>query len=240
MTPGAALAVTARRRGERVATSRVPGQAERSGRADEIAAWSRALGVELRGHVVCVTAQVPTADRHVIDHLVVALDQFAAAVGSPAVVAAGPDEASAFVFHRSADDAVERALAELAVLLEPDLARTGAVLGPTRRSPRRGGVYGTLLEARRCAGSTGCTTPRPTTRRPPAARRWRMLLADDMRASRSLSRRLAPLLYDQKHDSELVRTLDVFLSSAGQWATCASALGSTSTPSVTGWAGSRS
>ncbi|MBC3190087.1 helix-turn-helix domain-containing protein [Pseudonocardia sp. C8] len=227
----AALAVTARRRGERVATATefLARLSAPDAAPDEIAAWSRALGVELRGHVVCVTAQVPAADRHVIDHLVVALDQFAAAVGSPAVVAAGPDEASAFVFHRSADDAVERALAELAVLLEPDLARTGAVLGTSSAiTEDAAGVYGTLLEARQVCRFNRLHDPEAddetTTGGPPLAA---MLLADDMRASRSLeSAMLAPLLaYDQKHDSELVRTLDVFLSSAGQWATCASALG---------------
>ncbi|MDQ4117100.1 MAG: helix-turn-helix domain-containing protein [Actinomycetota bacterium] len=232
----AALAIGAGRRAAHVATANefVARLSAPDATPAELDAWSRALGVELRGHVVCVTAQAPAANPHDIDHIGEALDQFADSIGSPAVVVAGPDEASAFIFHRSAgdtDDAVERALAELAVLLESDLARTGAVLGTSSAiTEDAAGVYGTLLEARQVCRFNRLHEPEADDESsgaaggPPLAA---LLLADDKRATRSLeSAMLAPLLsYDQKHDSELVRTLDVFLSSAGQWATCASALG---------------
>ena len=232
----AALAIGASRRAARVATANefLARLSAPDAIPAEIDAWSRALGVELHGHVVCVTAQVPAANPHDIDHIAEALDQFADAVGSPAAVVAGPDEASAFIFHRSSDDSddgVGCALAELAVLLESDLARTGAVLGTSSAiTEDAAGVYGTLLDARQVCRFNRLHDPesddesdRATTGPPLSA----LLLADDTRATRSLeSAMLAPLLaYDQKHDSELVRTLDVFLSSAGQWATCASALG---------------
>lgn len=185
--------------------------------------WVRALGVEPRGHVVCLVIRGARG----ID-LRDALDDMADALDMPRITVTGDDEVGiALVADERADEA-ERAIVRLRQLLGADPASGGAVIGTSSviatdvsdvtRAFLDARQVCRLNELREHAGDAADHREQPLSA---------MLLRGDGEARSSLHAAvLAPLLaYDEEHGSDLVGTLDVFLSSNGQWAASAAALG---------------
>jgi sugar diacid utilization regulator len=196
---------------------------------DELSTWLRALGVEPRGHATCIVVRAPGAGARELEELGDALEDIADALEVPRIVATAPGEAVAFVFAGDADREAEDAVARAELLLEPALRRAGAAPGTSSVIARDvGDIVRALLEARRVAMLNMLHEPEPEAAGDePAVPLAAVLIAEQASARAGLhASLLAPLAaYDEAHDTELVRTLDVFLSTCGQWSASATRLG---------------
>lgn len=196
---------------------------------EELDAWARALGVEPRGHVVCVVAHVPRATPEDIADIAGSLDDVAASCGVRGVTVTGDQEAATFLFAGDLDERIGRGIARSRAILEPELRRLSGALGTSSVMAREiADVMRTLHDARRVCQVNLLSEPEPVPdERPPEPPLSTLLLLGNDEARAALhSTVLEPLVaYDEAHGSELVRTLDVFLSTTGQWSASAAELG---------------
>lgn len=217
----------------------------------EIEAWARALGLTVTGHVVAVVAQVAGALPADLEEIASGLEDLADADGLTQLVviregelcglllAGGSLGAELSPIFRQGDGG------STPVRQTPDpaatLERFEALAGP--RLERLGGAIGTssviaadvsdavrvLHDARRVSQLNHLTSPTaPQPAQPVAEQPLVMRLLGEHRGEMETLRSvmLDPLeAYDRRHGSELVRTLDVFLSTGGQWAVSATMLG---------------
>lgn len=198
--------------------------------SEELDGLLRALGVEPAGHVVGVAVEAPRAARGELGDIARALEDVADVLGAGRIVSATEHGTAALLFAGSVEDATDRALAQASLLLEHELLRLDAVLGTSAVIARHpSDVARALLEARQVARLNRLRGPQRPQPAAPAHDRSlaALLLARDPEASATLHTSvLGPLLaYDAEHGSELVRTLDVFLTHCGQWTASAHELG---------------
>lgn len=220
----------------------------------EIEAWARALGLNVTGHVVAVVAQVAGALPADLEEIASGLEDLADADGLTQLVviregelcglllAGGATSAELAPIFRQGD---EGSMPVRPTAATPDpaatLQRFEALAGP--RLERLGGAIGTssviatdvsdavrvLHDARRVSQLNHLTSPTaPQPAQPVAEQPLVMRLLSEHRSEMETLRSvmLDPLeAYDRRHGSELVRTLDVFLSTGGQWAVSATMLG---------------
>jgi hypothetical protein len=197
---------------------------------EELADRLRTLGVEPAGHVVGVVVQAPRAARRELADVAAALEDVADALGTGRVVGATEQGVGALLFAGALDEANDRALRQLSLLLGHELSRLDATLGTSAVIARRpSDVARALLEARQVARLNRLRGPEAAVASDAARDRSLavMLLRRDPEAGATLHASvLGPLLaYDAEHGTELVRTLDVFLTHCGQWTASAHELG---------------
>ena len=219
----------------------------------EIEAWARALGLTVTGHVVAVVAQVAGAQPADLEEIASGLEDLADADGLTQLVVIRDGEFCGLLLaggggrdlapfavpgeHQTTPVRSPSPAADPQATLE----RFEALAGP--RLERLGGALGTssviatdvsdavrvLHDARRVSQLNHLTSPTTTQPAQPVAEQplvMRLLgeHRSEMETLRSVM--LDPLeAYDRRHGSELVRTLDVFLSTGGQWAVSATMLG---------------
>jgi len=225
------LELTRRRRAERAL---VAAEFHRRGRSDEaggdeLAAWTRALGVDPSGYVVCIVITAERAAPLDIADLAAALENLADAFALPRVVVADGLEASALLFVGDLDERVSHAIARAKLALGPELARILGAFGTSSVIAREiADVIRLPHDARRVCQLNQLRT-RASSAPPlaPAAPLSALLLIADDEARTALHQTvLQPLItYDDQHGSELLRTLDVFLSSNAHWSSSAAQLG---------------
>ncbi|MEZ5124363.1 MAG: helix-turn-helix domain-containing protein [Solirubrobacterales bacterium] len=198
---------------------------------DELEAWARAVGVDLRGHVVCLVVRVPDAKDHEIAEVAAALEDLADSVGAASIVVTEGEEVGVFVFSREVDGReTDRAIALAQMLIGTEMRHGGVAFGTSSVIAKEtADVVRALIDARQVCRLNLLHEAVPGPAPPPAGAPplSAMLLCDHERARAALqAAMLEPLLaYDAAHGSELVHTLDVFLSTSGQWTASASQLG---------------
>lgn len=197
--------------------------------SEDLGAWARALGVEPRGHVTCVVVQAPRSANVGIEDFGDALENMADALGMARIVAAGEQEASAFLFADRVHGETERAIDCARLLLEPELDPVGGAIGTSSVIAKDvSDVVRTLLDARQVCllNILRERDPAPKVDAPDPPLSAVLISGDERARSALYSTVLAPLVsYDEDHGSELIRTLDVFLSACGQWSASAAQLG---------------
>jgi sugar diacid utilization regulator len=221
-------------RGARGARRRVGAEFVRralSGEASgaELDAWARALDVATDGHVVCIVTQVAEGSAEEVERIADALDEMAELAQTPRVVTASDREVCALLFPGALTERVGRGVHRAALALAPALTRLGGAIGHSSvMAQGPADVLRMIHEARRVCqlNSLSDPEPSPVEQRPDAPLSALLLMAND-EAMRSLhDLMLAPLLsYDAEHNSDLVHTLDVFLSKDGHWSAAAAELG---------------
>jgi PucR family transcriptional regulator, purine catabolism regulatory protein len=197
--------------------------------AEELEAWARGLGVEPRGHVACVVVHVPGATGEQAADITSGLEDMADAHGVPCVAVSGDQEASAFLFPGGIDNGIEQAVARAEAALAPELRRLGGSVGTSSVMAKDvADVLRTLHDARRVCQLNLLREPDPRVeaRGPEPPLSTLLLMGNEEARAALYSTLLEPLVaYDGEHGSELVRTLDVFLSTCGQWSSSAAELG---------------
>jgi hypothetical protein len=192
---------------------------------DELGAWLRALGVEPRGHVACVTARAASG---AVEYLAEGLEDIADGLQVPRIVVGDEDEASVFLFAGQTSAHIDREITRSCELLTTQLRDFDVTLGTSSviASDIRD-VVRTLHDARRVCELNLLRDAQPQEEPAKDPSLAASLLVGDPKARGALhAMLLQPLMdYDAKHGSDLVRTLDVFLSHTGQWTASASALG---------------
>lgn len=199
---------------------------------EELMAWMRMLEVTTLGHVVCVVAHAQRATVSDISDLATALDDVADELGAKSIVATGDGEAVMFMFPaearaRETDDALSRAR----LLIPAYFGRLRITIGTSSAIAKEvGDLTNALIDARQVCRLNALHEPEPAAfaqSQPPPPPLCALLLAHDEQARLALEQALiGPLLaYDAKHGSDLLNTLDVFLTSSGQWTVSASQLG---------------
>ncbi len=195
---------------------------------EELAAWARALRIEARGHVVCVVIQGAARADDLLD-AADAIEDAADAQGIRSLVAVDEDEVVAFLFPEGLAERSGRAVAALERVLAPLLERFRATLG--RSSVIAHGmldVARAVHDARRVCELNRLRHPllAAADAGPPVPLSASLLLESTAAVAALHSALLAPLeTYDAQHGSDLVETLDVFLSTCGQWSASAAELG---------------
>jgi sugar diacid utilization regulator len=196
---------------------------------EELEAWGRGLHIEARGHVVCVVVHAPRATPEDIVDIAAGLEDMADAHRVRRIVVTGDQEASAFLFPGKLDDAIDRAVTRTELALGPELRRMGGAMGTSSvMAQDAADVLRTLHDARRVCQLNLLREPElPADTHGPQPPLSTLLLMGNEEARAALhSALLEPLVaYDEEHGSELVRTLDVFLSTTGQWSASAAELG---------------
>ena len=122
---------------------------------------------------------------------------------------------------------VEDALTRAKILLQRHLTQLGATLGTSSVIANSSRDFTqVLLDARQVCTFNSLREHGPQAENQPDPSLGASLLAHDDKSRSTLQDTiLAPLtIYDRNHQTDLVRTLDVFLSTCGQWNTSANKL----------------
>lgn len=220
----------------RVRAARRPGAAEvlrRLGaggsKGEDLRTWLRAVGLEARGHATCVVVQATAARPGDMDDLAVALEDMADSIGASAIAIAAESEVVAIAVLPGETTSIVRAIGRFMLLAGRDLDRINGVVGTSSViATDRNDLVRALVEARQVCRLNALRVPdRSSGASPPAQPPLSaLLLIDDDDARATLHEAvLAPLVaYDADHRSELMRTLDVFLSHNGSWHAAAAEL----------------
>ncbi len=203
-----------------------------SGRAsaEELAVWSRALGIEVRGHVVCLVARVAQGGIAEVQAVAEALEDVADVLDLPRVVMASGQEACAFLFAGTTHDArVEEAVTRAQLVIGAAFRRCAIAVGSASVIARETtDLARALLDARQVSRLNTLHEPEagePAGGSEQALSVW-LLGEDELRRGGLVKVMLEPLLaYDDAHHSDLVGTLGCFLGASGQWGVAASQLG---------------
>lgn len=221
--------VRALRAARRLAEEEFMGRIE-SGHAtsDELGAWARALGAEPRGHLTCILVRGTAATEGDTEEIAHALRDVADSLGASHIVVTRDQEVRAFILRENADRAIEHCLARARILLSARLARLGATMGTSSVIARDTGDFTrVLLDARQVCIFNALRERNPATAHKENQSLSALLLADSASVRSTLHEGvLAPIVtYDRTHGTDLVHTLDVFLSTCGQWSLSAARLG---------------
>lgn len=196
--------------------------------ADELDAWTRALGVDPRGCVVCIVVHAEGASGRDIADLADGLEDLADVHELPRIVIGDDLEASAFMFVGELDERITHSIGRARLALGPELARLNGALGSSSMIAREiADVMRLLHDARRVCQLNQLRARNPTPPKSPPPPLSALLLSADDDARKALHQTvLEPLIdYDEQHGSELLHTLNVFLSSNAHWSSSAAQLG---------------
>ncbi len=193
----------------------------------ETDAWVNALGIASQGAVTCFVITGLTArDNHIAD-FANALDDLADAVESPRISFQLDNEVGIAIIR--APDEITLETQRFRTMMGDQLARADAHMGTSSSVARSiAEIAGTFAEARQVAHLESLRHPEVAGVVLPqvAPLSALMLITDDQARDSLLSIFIQPLEdYDATHDSDLVTTLDAFLSSNGHWTETARQLG---------------
>jgi sugar diacid utilization regulator len=157
-----------------------------------------------------------------MDDLAAALEDMAESIDAPAIATASESEVVAIIVLPEESTAMMRAIARFMLLTERDVDRINGVVGTSSVIATDGNdLVRSLVEARQVCRLNALRMPEPPggASTPAQAPLSALLLRDDDNARATLHDAvLAPLVaYDSDRRSELIRTLDVFLSHNGSW-----------------------
>jgi sugar diacid utilization regulator len=198
--------------------------------SDELAAWARGMGIAPRGHVACVVIRIPSGRANDLHDAADALED-AAEINDLKVLVAVEEEGEmiAFLFPEAPGERSTRMVTSIERAAAPLIGRSAGVLG--RSSVIAHGMPDlarAVHDARRVCElnslrhlPTGSVDSGP--RVPLSAS---LLLAHQQAVSILHATLLLPLeTYDAEHATDLVATLDAFLSACGHWSVAATKLG---------------
>ena len=187
------------------------------------------MGLAARGHATCVVIQATAARPGDMDDLATALEDMADSIGASAIAIAAESEVVAIAVLPEETTSIVRAIGRFMLLAGRDIDRINGVVGTSSVIATDGNdLVRALVEARQVCRLNALRVPDSTSgasapAQPPLSA---LLLIDDDDARATLHEAvLAPLVaYDADHRSELMRTLDVFLSHNGSWHAAAAEL----------------
>jgi sugar diacid utilization regulator len=233
-----AQVIAGHQRGQRlVRLTRRPMAAEMLRRAlsgeatsDELAAWARAMGIAPRGHVACVVIRIPSGRVNDLHDAADALED-AAEINELKVLVAVEEEGEmiAFLFPEAPGERSTRIVTSIERAAAPIIGRSAGVLG--RSSVIAHGMPDlarAVHDARRvCELNSLRHLPTGSVDSGPRVPVSASLLLEHQRAvSIPHATLLLPLeAYDAEHATDLVATLDAFLSACGHWSVAANKLG---------------
>ncbi len=195
---------------------------------DEIDAWGRALGFHPRGHLTCVLVRGTHVTDGAAEEVAHALRDLGDSLGVSHVVVTKHCEVRAFLLKRDTGDLdIESELVSLRALLDARLGRLDAAWGVSSVLTENVSDFTrVLLDARQVSIFNSLREGDGRFEEGSKQSLGALLLAQNNEALAALHDAiLTPLIeYDNAHGSDLVHTLDVFLSSCGQWNTSAAQL----------------
>jgi purine catabolism regulator len=201
--------------------------AEGESHAAEIAARLRSFDVDPDQSLVALVALVSESDPRVLSHTVDVMDVFFALRNTPAVVAAGDDEAVAIFGPPAAESDLGALGAELAETLRLKLEQATLIVGIGGPVNAARALRRSLVQAQQAARLGARTPGRVSVSTYEQLASYKLLLAlqeEELRDTFYVAL-LGPLVeYDDRRKTELVQTLDVFLRLSGQWQEAASQL----------------
>jgi sugar diacid utilization regulator len=198
--------------------------------SDELAAWARGMGIAPRGHVACVVIRIPSGRVTDLHDAADAFENAADVNQLKALVAIEEEgEVIAFLFLDAPGERSSRIVASIERAAAPIIGRAAGALG--RSSVIAHGMPDlarAVHDARRVCElnalrhlPTGSVDSGPTV--PLSAS---LLLEHQQAVSILHATLLLPLeTYDSQQGTDLVATLDAFLSACGHWSVAANKLG---------------
>ena len=198
-------------------------------KGEDLRTWLRVAGLAARGHAACVVVQATAARPGDMDDLAAALEDMADSVGAPAIATASESEVVAIVVLPEESTSIVRAIGRFVLLTERVIDRINGVVGTSSVIATDGNdLVRALVEARQVCRLNALRMPETPggASAPAEAPLSALLLRDDDNARATLHDAvLAPIVaYDSDRRSELMRTLDVFLSHNGSWHAAAAEL----------------
>lgn len=192
----------------------------------ELTVWAQALEFPLQSRLYCVLVRAPELSESDATLVANGLRNMADSLKTAHTVITCATEVRAFLFSEYSDSSViEDALKRAEALLHTPLSQLGATIGTSSVMATSISDFNrVLLDTRQVCDfnavrQLGCDQPDSSL--------GASLLAHDRNSQSVLYETiLAPLQsYDRGHQSDLVHTLDVFLSTCGQWNSSANQLG---------------
>ncbi|MFT4035098.1 MAG: helix-turn-helix domain-containing protein [Patulibacter sp.] len=226
-------ALAAERRVERRAAGREFVERSESGdvSVEELDAWGRALGLGGPGQLVAIVGQAAGASAADLEDVASGLEDLADAAAINHLVVLRGDEVIGLLLAAPEEHAATRCVERFQSLAEPTVRRLGGDLGTASALVTDvAGTIRALHDARRVCQLNRLTAPAQASAPQPAAELPLILRMLGDAAARPLAALRAVVLdpirdYDLRHGTELVRTLDVFLSTGCQWGVSAARLG---------------
>jgi hypothetical protein len=198
--------------------------------SDELAAWARGMGISPRGHVACVVIRIPSGRVNDLHDAADAVEDAAEVNAVTALVAIEEEtEVIAFLFPEANGERSSRIIASIERAAGPLVSRAAGVLG--RSSVIAQGMPDlarAVHDARRVCELNALRhlsidSPDAGPRMPLGAS---LLLQHQQAVSTLHAALLLPLeTYDSQNETDLVATLDAFLSACGHWSVAANKLG---------------
>jgi hypothetical protein len=198
-------------------------------KGDDLRAWLRTVGIVPRGHATCIVLQAIAPRPGDMEELAVALEDMAASIDAPAISVASEVETVAIVVLPEETTDTAEAIGRFMLLAESNLQRIQGVVGTSSViATDASDLVRALVEARQVCRLNAFRQPEcaDSSTAPAEPSLAVGLLYDDDDAREALHDAvLLPLVdYDENHNSDLVRTLDAFLSHNGTWNTTAAEL----------------
>lgn len=195
---------------------------------EEIDAWGRALGFQSRGHLTCVLVRGAQIRERAAEEVAHALRDLADSLGMSHIVATTIGEVRALLVTEGAGDLdIDAELIGTRAMLDKRLGQLDVAWGASSVLADSVSDFSrVLLDARQVCILNSLRQDDSTREKQSDQSLCALLLTRDDEALAALHEAiLTPLLdYDNAHGSDLVHTLDVFLSACGQWNTSASQL----------------
>jgi sugar diacid utilization regulator len=198
--------------------------------SDELAAWARGMGIAPRGHVVCVVIRIPSGRVNDLHDAADALEDAAEINELKTLVAIEEDgEVIAFLFPETPGERSTRMVASIERAAAPLIGRSAGALGRTSVIAHgMPDLARAVHDARRvCELNALRHLPTGSADSGPRVPLSASLLLEHQQAVSILhATLLLPLeTYDAEHATDLVTTLDAFLSACGHWSIAATKLG---------------
>jgi sugar diacid utilization regulator len=197
--------------------------------SDELAAWARGMGIAPRGHVACVVIRIPSGRVNDLHDAADALEDAAEINELRALVAIEEGEVIAFLFPDTPGERSSRMVASVERAAAPLIGRSGGALGRTSVIAHgMPDLARAVHDARRmCELNALRRLPVGSVDSGPRVPLSASLLLEHQQAVSTLHATvLLPLeAYDAEHATDLVATLDAFLSACGHWSVAANKLG---------------
>lgn len=198
--------------------------------SDELSAWARGMGIAPRGHVVCLVIRIPSGRVNDLHDAADALEDAAEINELKALLAIEEEgEVIAFLFPETTGERSSRMIASIERATAPLIGRSAGALG--RSSVLAHGMPDlarAVHDARRVCELNALRHPpiEPVDSGPKVPLSASLLLEHQGAVSTLHATLLLPLeAYDSEHATDLVPTLDAFLSACGHWSVAANKLG---------------
>ena len=198
--------------------------------SDELAAWARGMGIAPRGHVACVVIRIPSGRVNDLHDAADALEDAAEINELKALVAIEEEgEVIAFLFPDTPGERSSQMIASIERAAAPLIGRSAGALGRTSVIAHgMPDLARAVHDARRmCELNALRRLPIGSVDSGPRVPLSASLLLEHQQAVSILHATvLLPLeAYDAEHATDLVATLDAFLSACGHWSVAANKLG---------------